>query len=74
MHYLAGTIQTQEPGGDARLSEEQRVVENVTGYLRELDFSAVTAESLALAHVDWHEARRLLALGCPHELVVSILL
>lgn len=41
--------------------------------LRELGFDDVQAVTLRMARADWHQAARLLDLGCDHDLVVRVL-
>lgn len=59
---------------DTRVPAEREVVQawSEERFL-ELGFDGEAAFCLAWFGVDWHDAARLLDAGCPHELVLQIL-
>lgn len=65
----------EEPDEPRGPNEEERVLSHREQMFRDvLKFNEWQSASLAEAAVDWHEAERLLKRGCPHELVVDLLL
>jgi hypothetical protein len=67
---MGDRIEVQRPG----LPEATRVRRWRRAQLLALGFSASDANALTKAPVDLGEVRRLVAAGCPHEVVRRILL
>lgn len=56
------------------ITDPQQVVAWRLSQFTRLAFSDENARVLAEEGVDWQEAERLLAQGCPHDLVMMLLL
>jgi uncharacterized membrane-anchored protein len=56
------------------VEEEAQILVWVASRFQDLGFSAESALELAIEHCDWHEAQRLVEVGCPPELIAAILL
>lgn len=67
--------ESKEEGVVSREADEyERVLSHVEQMLREeCGFNAHQAAALAEAGVDWHEAKRLITLGCDHLTAVDLL-
>jgi len=56
------------------LNEHEKVHQFLLQQFLRMGFSGADAEVMVDNEVDWHRVERLLSQGCPHELVVRILL
>jgi len=63
-----------EPPEQERSAEEMKLRSWRFDNLVRLGFDKLTAARLVDAHVDWHEAEKLLEQGCSEERAVEILL
>ena len=58
----------------ARPPTEKEMVDTwVEERLRALGFDEVQSVTLRIARADWHQAARMLDMGCEHDLVVRVL-